>query len=88
MKFNENIYKYLSNYFDKIVEEDEILGKAMNEYFLPLNKLYDDGKISLNEVDELSDTQCDFISFVIRVVSSCPDLFIIFTDEEKLKNLV
>lgn len=88
MKFNENIYKYLSNYFDNIVEEDEILGKTMNTYFLPLNKLYDDGKISLNEVDELSDTQCDLISFVIRVVSSCPDLFIIFTDEEKLKNLV
>lgn len=88
MKFNENIYKYLSNYFDNIVEENEILGKAMDAYFLPLNKLYDDGKISLDEVDKLCDTQCDFISFVIRVVSSCPDLFIIFTDEEKLKNLV
>lgn len=32
MKFNENIYKYLSNYFDNIVEEDEILGKTMNTY--------------------------------------------------------
>lgn len=88
MKLNRNIYNYLSNYFDNIVEENKDLGKALDKYYAPLNKLYDDGKISFDELDELCDTQCRFVSFVIRIVSSCPDLFIIFTDEEKLKNLL
>lgn len=87
MKYNEKMYNYLNNYFLNKIEKDEELGRECNSYFDSANALYDLKKITLEENDCLCDSLNGLIDFVIKLVSTCPDLFIIFTDEQKLKNL-
>lgn len=74
MKYENKVFKYLDDYFYEMTENKRLLGVELDSFFEVANALYTLNKISLEENDLLVDSITDLIQFVIKVISTCPQI--------------
>lgn len=72
LNFDNLIFKFLQKYFIEIIDKNKYIGDKFNDAFVYSSKLFENGKISDNELDEILTNNNQLIDNVISIISNCP----------------
>lgn len=77
LDYNNAKFKYLNKYFKELIDNDEFLGRKVDNAFKTANWLLKVNKITDDDSDNLSNDICNVIELVILIISECPYIKII-----------
>lgn len=82
-----NIFEYLENYLSEKLDKDKIFNKRFNDCFEYADRLYQDGRITLDENDEIREGAYQLQELILKTIAECPQIAIILTQNNS-QNLV
>lgn len=72
--FDNPIFKYLQKYFTETINEYKNIGNKVDDVFSYANNLFNNNKITDDELDKILENNNQLVDYVISIISSCPYL--------------